>query len=185
MDPLTCSFLPSSFLVVRDPPLSILHVDFTLRLIIKSIWPPPSLGSALSARRRGRRDPLQEQEEGRGQPRGEFLLFIASILGAARERERLKTATTTASNSEGRSERRNGPPINLQNKTFYEAPLPVFLLPWLWPDRQPPPSTLPSPARWKKDREGHKRGRKRDRGFIAAKTNAISYTLPSTCLIDT
>ena len=128
MDPLTCSFLPSSFLVVRDPPLSILHVDFTLRLIIKSIWPPPSLGSALSARRRGRRDPLQEQEEGRGQPRGEFLLFIASILGAARERERLKTATTTASNSEGRSERRNGPPINLQNKTFYEAPLPVFLL---------------------------------------------------------
>ena len=137
-DPLWTVVPPFSIAI----PLSILHVDFTLRLIIKSIWPPPSLGSALSARRRGRRDPLQEQEEGRGQPRGEFLLFIASILGAARERER---ETGNSNDDDGRhpipkaavNGATDGPPINLQNKTFYEAPLPVFLLPWLWPDRQP------------------------------------------------
>ena len=95
-----------------------------------------------------------ERGKGANQPREEFLLFIASILGAAamperereREKERLRIATATdgggtsrtraASNSEGR----NGPPINLQNKTFYEATptlQPIFLLPWLWPARPP------------------------------------------------
>ena len=116
-------------------PLSILHVDFTLRLIIKSIWPPlpppPSLGSVLSAAR----DPLLENRR-RG-PREEFLLFIASILGAARER--LKIATTT-DGIQFRRPQRNRPPINLQNKTFYETPVvPVFLFLWQWPASQTAP----------------------------------------------
>ena len=131
-------------------------------------------------------DPLQEQEEGRGQPRGEFLLFIASILGAARERER---DTGNSNDDDGRhpipKAAVNGATDGRTSNQFTEQNFLRGAAASFSPPVAIPRQTAPSPARWKKDREGHKRERKRDRGFIAAKTNAISYTLPSTCLIDT
>lgn len=86
--------------LAKSLPLPILHVDFTLRLIIKSIW-PPSLGSVLSVA-----DPRtgSEGRNGANQPREEFLLFIASILGAA-------ARETENSNGDGRRGRRRRNPI--------------------------------------------------------------------------